>query len=426
METLLTPARTAAALAAILLIAAVGRAAARALRQPEVIGEVTVGLLAGPAVVLFLGRDGIQTLLPAQTFDLLKLAAQAGIALFMVGLAHELRIKPDGPGRRSVAWTTLGALALPLLSGLLLAGALVAWDGPGTVRGSAPLPAFVLMTAVAMSISSVPVLARMLAERNLTGSRAGRLALTAGILVDSLGWLLVTVALSLRSGNPSDSLRSVTTLAGAALATTALGALLRTGPATRFVERRPTATAVAVGAAALASATAMAQLGMTALLGAVLVGLALPTGDHRRWQPVIASVTRAGKVLVPAFFVTTGITVLSDGIGSLPWALVLLTLLLAFLGKGLGGYVGTRLGGESRPVAIRVGILMNTRGLTELIVLQVALSSGILPTDTVRCLLVMTLVTTAATGPLLGALERREQRRRAVELLPLDLEGNTR
>lgn len=417
-------ARTALALAAILLIAVAGRGAARALRQPEVIGEIVVGLLAGPAVIALFGSGGIHLLLPPRVFDLLKLVAQGGLALFLVGLAHELRTGASASRRGAVAWTALGALVPPLLAGLLLAGA-VAWNGSPATRGGAPLPAFLLMTAVAMSVSSVPVLARLLSERGLSRSTAGRLALSAGVVVDGLGWLLLTVAVSLRSGSPGDTLRSLAAVGVGALLAATLALALRTRAAGEFVGRWPRPAAVAVGAAAIAGATAMAQLGMTAVFGAVLVGLALPGGNQDRWGPVVSAVTRAGGFVVPAFFVTTGITVLGGGLGAAPWTLILLILLLAFLGKGLGGYLGARLGGERGPIAMRVGILMNTRGLTELIVLQAALSSGILTTATVQALVVMTLVTTAGTGPLLNLLERIEQRRGTGVPLPLvDMESS--
>jgi Kef-type K+ transport system membrane component KefB len=411
----------AAALAVVLLVAAAGRAAARGLRQPEVIGEVTAGLLAGPAVIALIGRDGFDALLPQPVFDTIHFVATAGLVLFLVGLAHHLTGREGRPTRRATAWVTAGALVPPLLSGVLLAGwILISEDS--AARGGAPLPAFVLMTAVTMSITAVPVMARILADRGMTASASGRLALNAAIAIDSVGWLLLTVAISMGAGDAGGTLHSVRALLVGACGALAIRRLLLTRAARALCGRQPGLTAVLLGGAAMAVAFGVEHLGMTAILGAAMTGLAIPVGADAPWGAAVMRVSRFGRALSPAFFVVTGVTVLSEAFGSASWALLGLAVLFGCLGKGLGGYLGARLGGQPRPVALRVGVLVNARGLTELIALQAGHDAGILAAPVVLALVVMALATTALTGPLLNildVLDRRRTRRNAVPLPPL-------
>ncbi|WP_169314155.1 cation:proton antiporter [Streptomyces piniterrae] len=394
-----------AALAIILLIALVGRKVARMLRQPEVIGEIVVGLLSGPAVIALLGRDTFETILPDSVFKLLKLVAQAGLVLFLVGLAHKLGTDHDKSPRSGTVWVAAGSLVPPLLTGVLLAGLVLLTDDTAA-RGSAPLPAFILMVAVSMSITAVPVMARILADRGMSQSAAGRLALASAIFIDAAGWLLLTLAISLGKGSLADVLHSVRALAFGAVCALAVRYGLRSQMARNACRRLPRTVTVILGATALAVALAMEHLGMTAILGAALVGLSIPQDKNAPWEHAVATVSRAGGALAPAFFVVTGITVLTGSLSHASWLLIAAAVVLGCLGKGLGGYLGARRGGQSKQTARTIAVLMNTRGLTELIVLQAGLSSGILTAHMVLPLIVMALTTTAMAGPLLSLLDR--------------------
>ncbi|MEV6971974.1 cation:proton antiporter [Kitasatospora sp. NPDC093806] len=403
---LLRIAHLAAALAVVLLIAKLGRSAAERLRQPGVIGEILAGLLAGPAALALLGDRAFDAALPAPVLDDVKLVAKAGLVLFLVGLAHKLRIGPNRPPRRATAWVSAGSLLPPLLTGVLLVGWVLV-TGDDAARGGSPMPAFLLMTAVTMSITAVPVLARILADRGMSESSAGRLALSSAIVIDALGWLLLTVAIGLGAGDPAGSLRSALALLFGGGCALAIRFLLRTRAAQEFCARLPVAAATALGTAALAVAFTVEELGMTAILGAAAVGLAIPGDESAPWARAVASVTRAGRMLVPTFFAATGITVLNRAFDTASWSLILVTVLLGCLGKGLGGYLGARFGGEDRHTARRIGVLMNTRGLTELIVIQAGYAAGILTAPMVLALITMAVTTTVMTGPLLNLVDRR-------------------
>ncbi|MFG2986791.1 cation:proton antiporter [Streptomyces sp. NPDC048258] len=394
-----------AVLAAVLLAARAGRVAARWLRQPEVIGEMTAGLLAGPAALALLGRTGFDAVLPQPVLGDLKTVGEAGLILFLVGLAHHLRTGSDHPGRRAVAWVTTGSLLLPLLCGALLA-VWVITQGGAEVRGEAPTASFVLMMAVSLSISAVPVMARIITARGMQRSRAGGLTLASAVLIDALGWLLLTLAVCLSSGSVDGFVRSLIALAFAGLCGLAIRVVLSCAPARRLCARAPRAAAAALGVAAIAAALAVEHLGMTAIVGAAAVGASVPAGKDSPWAPAVASVSRVGKAVVPVFFVVTGISVFGKGVASASWQLFALALVLGVTGKVLGGYLGARAGGQPVHQSRQVAVLMNTRGLTELIVLQVGLTAGVLTAPLALALVVMALVTTAMTGPLLRLLDR--------------------
>ncbi|KNB50899.1 hypothetical protein AC230_20565 [Streptomyces caatingaensis] len=393
-----------------MVVVRAGRLPARAARQPEVIGEIVTGLLAGPVLIRLLGPGTFAALLPAPVLGTLKVIAEAGLALFMVGLAGHLRPGRAAARRARTGWLVAGSFLPACAAGLLLAGWILLTDDRAA-RGGAPLPAFLLAVAVCTSITAVPVLARILDDRGLMETGTGRDTLLAAIVIDAVAWLLLPVAVGLRSGDSGGFLRAAAVLGAGVLAAAALRALLARPAATRLAGRFPRAAALAVAGLALAMAFTMKEHGMTAIIGAVLAGLAVPSRTRREWVPAVAAVTRAGHALVPVFFVVGGVTVLTGALGSASPALIVLTTLLGVAGKALGGYCGARLGRYGHFDALRVGALMNTRGLTELIVLQVCHSAGVLTTALYLAFLVMALTTTALTGPALLAVDRAEHRR---------------
>lgn len=402
-----------AALAVVLVLARVGRTCARWLRQPEVVGEVTMGLLVGPVVLALADRELFDALLPPAVLDVLKLVGQTGLVLYLIGLAHKLRLGSDGPSKRTLSALIAGAFVLPLVTGLALVG-VIELSGDTGARGDAPFSAYLLMVAVAMSITAVPVLSRILSDRRMTDSFEGRSSLAAAVAMDGLGWIMLTLAIGLGAGNLTGLGESgIALLVGGGCAFL-LRVALRTGPARRFGAKMPKTSAVLLGAAAMGTALLTEHLGMTAIVGAALVGLAISGDTMAAWVGPVASVSRAGRALTPVFFVVTGVTVLVRAFSAASWLLIVSALVLGCVGKLAGGYLGARLGGMSRGSAYRVGALMNTRGLTELIVLEAGHRAGILSAEMVLALIVMALATTAMTGPLLNLVERGE-RRRAVE-----------
>jgi Kef-type K+ transport system membrane component KefB len=390
-----------------LLLARLGGACAKLLRQPRVIGEIAVGLAVGPVLVALAGTGGLDRLLPVAVFDWLKLLAEAGLVLFLVGMAQAIRPKEAGLSRRSVVWVTTGSFLIPLFGGALLAAGLLLWSD-ASVHGDASRPALVIYLAVALSVTAVPVLARILEDRGLMHTGTGSLALAAAVFQDIAGWLLLSVAVGLSAGTTEAVWRSLTVFAVGTLGAVALRLVLRTKAVSRLFTEPVAAVTLAV--LALAAALASESLGLTAIFGAVLVGAAVPRTAGVPWAGAVSAVTRFGRRLVPLFFVTTGVTVFTSVQDTVSWPLITLVTLLGFVCKVGGGYLGARLGARNRWDALRIGALMDTRGLTELVVLAVGYKAGILTVPLYLALVVMALVTTVLTGPGLSAIQWAERR----------------
>ncbi|UOZ06910.1 cation:proton antiporter [Amycolatopsis sp. WQ 127309] len=395
------------AIVVALLAGWAGRKAARWLRLPSVIGEICVGLVLGPAVIALTGwrgsgtpMDGIRTVL--------TLAGKGAVILYLTCLVQDLRASLSSKHRAETARVTTASVLVSFATGIALAG-IVVLDGSPALRGTAPSGAFTLYLAIAMGVTAVPVLARIITERGMTGTKVGSLSLTAAIVTDALAWLLLAVALGLNSGRPGGFLVAAATAAGGAVL--AWGGRSATARWSSWSGRHPRLATASVIVAALAVGFTSEHLGLTVIFGATLVGLALPPRGASAWDGAIESTTKLAKPLLPLFFISTGLTVFATGIGTVPWGITAAAVGLGVLGKFGGGYLGGRAGGQSRSDSARIGAMMNTRGLTEMIILQAGHQAGILTTGLFLALLLMALATTALTGPLLALLDRTEVRR---------------
>ncbi|GHH39922.1 cation:proton antiporter [Lentzea cavernae] len=391
----------AALLAAFFAVAALGRVVARVLRLPTVVGEIALSILLGPVLLAAFGKDVFGAILPAGLTGVLKQIGEAGLVLFLIGVVHHLDRGAGGWRGKALGRITVGAFVLPLLTGLVFA-AWAIWFAPAHVRGTAPTTALVLMLAVAMSVTAVPVLARILEERSDLG-RASGLSMMASVLIDTPAWLLLTVALGLAAGGLGGVWLAFATIGvGAVVAWLGYRAL---SSVAWFASRRPVLAALGLAGVALGAGAVVHFFGLTSIFGAFLVGLMVPRDEA--WSRVVALVSRVGRAFVPVFFVVAGATLSGSGVSAFPWVGVVLALVLGVVGKVGGGYVGARWGGEDVVTSLRVGVLVNTRGLTEIVVLQIGFTAGLLTPGLFVALLVMALVTTAATGPLLDLITRR-------------------
>ncbi|EWC63669.1 Na(+)/H(+) antiporter [Actinokineospora spheciospongiae] len=403
------------ALVVTLAVAKLGGLLARAVRQPSVVGEIVLGLLTGP-FLLWVGGEGVRTaLLGEGRLDALNTVAHAGLVLFLVGVGHELKVGAGIPRARSLVWTATGAMLLPAAAGLLMA----LWvGGQGTdLRGSAPTTSFVLVMLVALTVTAVPVLARILDESGRMDTPAARLALSAAAFIDLVAWAVLAVAITGATGEGDllSVLGRLGMLVGVVLVITSLGRLLRIGRVRAAAAAHRRVTIVLIGLAALGVALLAKALGINEIILALAVGLALPVdGERGTWTPVAETVARGGRELVPVFFFVTGVGVFAAEVGSIPWAAIGVALVLAVVGKVGGSYLGARLGGSTRGESLELGVLLNTRGLTELVVLQAAFTAGIITPALYLALVVMTLVTTAMTGPLHKRLTREPAEMRSV------------
>ncbi|MFE9403449.1 cation:proton antiporter [Streptomyces sp. NPDC006530] len=402
--TLPVPVHVTAALGAFLVVGFLGRRLARRLGQPGVVGEIAFGTLLGPALLGLAWPRAQSVLLPPDVLGPLRDLGHAGLVLFLVGVAHELRLDAARLRDRAVAWTALGTFVPSLLAGAAFGGWLVWLDRP-SLRGTAPTVAFVLLLAIALAVSAVPVLARVLADRGLTATRAGRLSLTSAALVDAVAWLLLAVVIAIATPGAGGVGNAATVLVAGTLAATLGRRLLRTSPVERLCARWPWPMAAALGLWVLLAADVAESRGLTAIFGAFVVGLMIPP-ESPHWDAPVRRVSTLGLWLVPVFFIATGLRIWTAS-GGVPWLVALLATALAVLAKVGGGYAVSRLGGEGHAQALRVAVLLNTRGLTEIVLLQAGYSAGVLTSGLYLALLVTAVVTTSMTGPLLSLIDRR-------------------
>lgn len=397
---------TARVLLAVVVIVVAGRAGgrvARALRQPRVIGEMTVGFLLGPSLLGAVAPALQERLFPPEVLPHLQVLAQLAVVGFVFLFGTELSLQfLRGSGRHLVA-VSLGMIVIPVTAGILLAlGLAGSYRPPGVSTAS-----FVLFVGVATGVTAFPVLVRILQDTGLAGSRIGVVALTASGLADGVAWCLLAVAVGTASGDAlTGPVGTAAMLVGFAVATwTLLRPALRRFVAAAEARRIP---GVLVAAAfllfAFGGAYATEEIGVHAIFGAFLVGLALPR-DDRTVRRLTRQIERGVRLVLPLFFAVIGLTIdlgfLSDS-GDL--GVLGLVVLVAVASKLGGTAVVARLAGMTWRESTGIGVMVNCRGLTELVVLTTGLTLGIIGQDLFVMFVVMTLVTTAATGPLLAAL----------------------
>ncbi|MGW3964178.1 cation:proton antiporter [Amycolatopsis sp. NPDC005003] len=387
--------------AAVAVILALGRllgGLAVRLGQPAVVGEIVTGVLLGPT--LFHGELAATLIRPAIRPELTAFAS-LGVALFMFAVGLEVDLARTGGARAAVAVSaaaTLLPLALGTGLGLFLASS----------RGVPDRTAFVMFFAVSMAVTAFPVLARILFERGLQRSRLGVLALTSASLSDALVWCLLIVVVALVNplgASPWRLVLLVPYLAVLLAVRPLVRRLLRPGGA-RSSRRLPKDRFVVLFVGMLVSAGITEFLGLHFIFGAFLFGVVLPRdvepGTHAE---IIRQASRLGGLLLPIYFVIAGLQVDLSGFGLADLLTLTVILVVAVGGKLGGGYLGARAARLDNRTALAVGALMNTRGLTELVVLTVGLQLGLLDPPLYTLLVVMAVVTTAMTGPLLVALK---------------------
>uniref|UniRef100_A0AAU2JXJ0 Cation:proton antiporter n=1 Tax=Streptomyces sp. NBC_00049 TaxID=2903617 RepID=A0AAU2JXJ0_9ACTN len=393
-------------LAAVVPCAVLGRRLARLAGQPEIVGEIACCLLLGAVLVTRTGWGGPGS--PGR--ELLGEAGRFGLAVFLVGAAHEIRSGAARLPGKAVLWLSAGSALLPMAAGGLLA-LWVLGSGDPRLRGTAPTAALVLMLSISLAVTAVPVLAGILADRGMQHTESGRLAMASAVTIDAVTWVLLAVAVGLTTGR--DGFVAALAVPAAGLpATTVLRRLAATAPAAARAARHPRLAVLAVAVLAWAAASATRHFGLTDVFGAVLVGLALPADrEGGPWTSTARSLGRIGRLLLPVLFVVTGTTLAVGPEAAFSWRALLYGTTLAVAAKLAGSYLGARLGGRSHTTGLRLAALMNTRGLTEIVVLQTGYTAGILTPALYLALVIMALITTALCGPLLWAVDRREHGR---------------
>ncbi|MDJ1138216.1 cation:proton antiporter [Streptomyces iconiensis] len=395
-------------LAAILALSRILGAAARRLGQPPVVGEILAGILVGPT--LFNGALA-GFLFPTDIRPMLTALANLGLVLFMFVIGYELDLSRLRGKERVAASVSLCSVLAPFALGGLLALHLAARHAPASHTG------FVLFIGAAMSVTAFPVLARILSDSGLGRTRIGGIALASAAIDDLVAWSLLAVVVSVSGGTGQWKML----FAPVYLAVMLL--LVRPGLRKLFEGRagsragwdgwaREHVTAdqlIVVLGGLLLSCLATEWMGAHFVFGAFLFGVMMPreTLHGIRHQVTDRFEYLSRLLLLPAFFVVAGLQVDLSRTGVRGLGELGLILATAITGKFAGAYLGARLN-KVPPVQSGVlATLMNTRGLTEIVILTIGLQLGVLSTDLYALMVVMAVVTTAMAGPLLRLLGRR-------------------
>jgi Kef-type K+ transport system membrane component KefB len=387
-----------AALAAVVVVGRLLGRLFRAIGQPPVIGEVIAGILLGPSLLGHFAPGVYGFLLPAAVAPSLGLVAQLGVILYMFLVGLELN--PDALRRRlrtTVVISNAGIL-VPFALGVALAFYLY----PRFSTPEVPRTGFVLFIGVAMSVTAFPVLARILGDRAMTRTPLGELALTCAAVADVTAWCLLAFVVGVvQSSARSALLVAVLTLAFVAV----LFVVVRPSAvrwARRFETDGPDRGAIALAlVGALLAALATEAIGVHAIFGAFLAGAILPH-DSRLARGLEQSLEHLVTILLlPAFFAFAGMRTEIGLVAGSAWLVCGLIVLVATAGKLGGTLLAARAVGIGWRDAAGLGVLMNTRGLMELIVLNVGLDLGVITPTLFTMLVLMALVTTMATAPAL-------------------------
>ncbi len=384
------------ALAAVIVTGLILGKILRFLGQPPVIGEIVAGVLLGPSL---LGPRLSGMLLPSSVAPTLGIIAQLGILLYMFTVGLELSGQALRQRTKTLVATSLAGLLVPFSLGMGLAFLLY----PRFAGGTVGFLGFSLFLGISLSVTAFPVLARILAERQLLKTELGSLALTCAAVGDGAAWCLLALVVGVVKTQVGVGLRvALLTLAYLTVMLFVVRPLAR-----RLIARweaelpAPTRSALVLVALIL-SALTTEQIGIHAIFGAFLLGAILPSSSGiakrliQQLQPVVTA------LLLPAFFALTGMRTRIDLLsGAGVWLICGGIILVATLGKVGGTFFAARGTGVGTRDAMILGALMNTRGLMELIVLNIGLDLHVISPTLFAMMVVMALVTTMMTAPAL-------------------------
>lgn len=384
---------------------AVGWFASRA-GQPQVIAEMIAGILLGPSLLGLVFPEFQAAIFPIESMPVLYVVSQLGLVLYMFTIGAEVDVAVLRSQFRTAVSVSLAGILVPFALAALLAIRLLRWGGffePALSAWQATL-----YLGAAMAITAFPVLARIIQERGIAGTRVGSLALGAGASDDVAAWCLLAGVLASLNDDPALAVRAF----GGGVAYV-LAVLFVLKPLLARLARRVSRDGtVGGGALALVLLTVSAcgwfteSIGIHAVFGAFVFGAAMPRGLLtaelvRTIQPLTT------HVILPLFFVYSGLNT-RIGLLSSPsaWALTAVIVLIASAGKIGACWAAARGTGYSHRDALAIGALMNARGLMELIVLNIGLERGLITPALFTMMVIMAIVTTVAAGPLFALVWR--------------------
>jgi Kef-type K+ transport system membrane component KefB len=387
----------------------------RKMGQPSVIGEMVAGILLGPSLLGMIWPASQSFLFPTSSMPALRLFSQVGVVLYMFLVGIDLDLGRLRQKAHAAVLVSHASIVVPFFLGTALCLFIYTPLAPANI----PFTPFALFLGIAMSITAFPVLARILDERGLLGSFLGRTTIACAAVDDVTAWCLLAVVVAIAGA---------TGLGGAVLTVTltvgyiALMLLVVRPQAARFVARacpdEPGNKGMIASLLSLAFVSALVTeaIGIHTLFGAFLAGAIMPAQARLRSFLREQLETFTTVLLLPLFFAFTGLRTQIGLLADLQdWLLCLVVIVVAVAGKFGGSALAARWTGISWKDSIAIGILMNTRGLMELIVLNIGYDMGILSPRIFAMMVIMALVTTFMAGPLLELLGIRGREREELD-----------
>ncbi len=397
---------------AVILLACrvVGWVGKKFLGQPQVVGEMIAGVVLGPSLLGLLFPDAQAMLFPKETRSVLYTGAQFGVGLYMFLVGTTLRTDLFRSKMRSAFGVSLAGIAVPFGFAVLITPALLTVPGlfaPGIAPASA-----ILFMGACIALTAFPMLARIINERGLANSSLGTLSLTAGAFDDACSWCVLAIVLATFGGGPGVAILAI---GGGVLYT---GFIILFGrrllaPLGAAVERKgemsTTVLAITMMLFCL-SAFLMDAIGIHAIFGGFILGVVMPRGLFtqelkKKVEPL------AVVLLLPLFFTYSGLNTRIDMVNSPQLLLIALGILAVSIAAKFGAcYLAARIAGEDNRTALGIGALMNSRGLMELIIINIGLQKGIIGPTLFSMLVLMAIVTTMMAGPLFELVYGRKAR----------------
>ena len=372
--------------------------------QPSVIGEIIAGIALGPSLLGLYFPDFFHALFPANSLENLKFLSQIGLILFMFVIGMELDIKVLKNRAKEAIVISHASIVIPFALGIGLAYFVYNRFAPEGVK----FLSFSLFMGIAMSITAFPVLARIVQERGMHKTKLGAIAITCAAADDITAWCLLAVVIAIVKAGTFESSMYIISLAVIyvlAMIYLVKPFLKRIGDLYGSKDSLSKPVVAIFFLLLIISSYATELVGIHALFGAFMMGAIMP--DIPKFRTVfIAKVEDVSVILLlPLFFVFTGLRT-EIGLINEPylWKVTGYIILVAVIGKFFGSALAAKFVGQSWRNSLIIGALMNTRGLMELIVLNIGLALGVLTTEVFTMMVIMALVTTFMTGPALDLI----------------------
>lgn len=384
--------------------------------QPAVVGEMVAGILLGPSLFGLLAPQSFAFAFPSTSLGTLKLLSEVGVCLFMFAIGMELNVDLVRNKAQTAVVVSHASIVFPYILGVGMAYFLFShFAAPG-----ATFTAFALFMGICVSITAFPVLARILQERRMTRTFLGSTAITCAAVDDVTAWSILAFVVSIvrSSSIVGCALNLLLVFAFIGIMIWVVKPALPRWLGLEEIQREEPSkgTLATVICVTVAAALCTEIIGIHALFGAFLAGAIMPDAEGFRHKLGVRVENFSSVLLLPLFFAFTGlrtqIGLLNDWQG---WLICLGIIAVATFGKVGGSAFTARLTGMSWSESLQLGALMNTRGLMELIALNIGYDLGILPPRIFTMMVIMAIVTTMLTGPLLTLFRERQP---AFENLP--------